>query len=82
MTTVEICFRSVAPPTKAVVVALAAMRKVYGVRALGFDHAARTLRVEYDATRLNAPAITRLIRQTGLEVMSESTPIPPPPLLA
>ena len=33
-------------------------RDVYGIRRLSFDRAARTLRVEYDATRLNAAAVT------------------------
>lgn len=77
MTTVEILFRSVAPPTEAVAFALANIRKVYGFHALNFDRAARTLRVEYDATRLNAPAVTQLIRQAGLEVIAASAPILP-----
>jgi hypothetical protein len=43
-------------------------REVYGIRRLNFDHAARTLRVEYDATRLNAATVANLIRETGLEI--------------
>ena len=38
--------------------ALANARDVYGIRRLSFDRAAQTLRVEYDATRLNAAMVT------------------------
>jgi hypothetical protein len=68
MTAVEILFRYVAPPTEAGARALAETRAVYGMRRLAFDRAARTLRVEYDATRLNAAAVAKLVRQTGLEI--------------
>jgi hypothetical protein len=65
MTTVEILFHYAAPPTEAVVFALAGARQVYGIRRLRFDRAARSLRVEYDATRLNAAAVSNLICQAG-----------------
>jgi hypothetical protein len=70
MSTVDILFRYAAPPAniEAVTRALASAREVYGIRRLTFDRAARTLRVEYDATRLNAAAVTKLVRQSGLEI--------------
>jgi len=71
MTSVEIQFRYAAPPTETVTRALANTREVYGIHRLTFDSAARTLRVEYDATRLNAAAVAKLIRQAGLEIVSE-----------
>jgi len=61
MTTVEIHIRYAAPPTESVTRALANTREVYGIRRLTFDRAACTLRVEYDATRLNAAAVTKLV---------------------
>ncbi|MGA3082252.1 MAG: hypothetical protein ABSD44_12920 [Terracidiphilus sp.] len=79
MTTVEIVFRYAAPPTEAVTFALADTREVYGIRRLTFDRAARTLRVEYDATRLNAAAVTSLVRQAGLVIDAEIPPISPAP---
>ena len=79
MTTVDILFRYATQPTEAVTFALASTREVYGIRALQFDRAAHTLRVEYDATRLNAAAVTRLMRQTGLEIEAELPLIPPQP---
>ena len=68
MTTVEILFRYAVPPTDAETRALASIREVYGIRRLTFDRAACTLRVEYDATRLNAAVVTKLVRESGLEI--------------
>jgi len=81
MTTVDILLRYATPPTEAVASALANTREVYGIRRLTFDRAAHTLRVEYDATRLNAAEVTGLVRQSGLQVVEE-VPLavaPPPP---
>ena len=71
MTTVEIVLRYTAPPAEAVAFALAKTREVYGIRRLCFDRAAQTLRVEYDATRLNAAAVMQLVRQAGLQVVED-----------
>jgi hypothetical protein len=79
MTAVEILFRYAAPPTEAATSALAKAREVYGICQLNFDSATCTLRVEYDATRLNAAAVAKLIRQAGLEIEAELPLIPPPP---
>jgi hypothetical protein len=68
MITVDILFRYATPPTDVVTRALASAREVYGIRRLTFDRAACTLRVEYDATRLNAAAVTKLVRESGLEI--------------
>jgi hypothetical protein len=80
MTTVEILYRYTTPPTEPVTSALASTRDVYGIRRFSFDHDARTLRVEFDATRLSAAAVTKLVRQTGLEIAEELPLIPPPPV--
>jgi hypothetical protein len=79
MTSVEIQFHYAVPPTEAVTCALANTREVYGIRLLTFDPVARTLRVEYDATRLNAAAVTKLVRQAGLEIDAELSLIPAQP---
>jgi hypothetical protein len=81
MTTVEIVLSYAAPPTEQVANALARAKEVYGIRRLSFDHTARTLRIEYDATRLNPAAVTKLVREAGLEIAPEFPaalpPIPP-----
>ncbi|HEV2486665.1 MAG TPA: hypothetical protein VGT08_14130 [Terracidiphilus sp.] len=79
MTTVEIFYRYTTPPTESITFALASTRDVYGVRRISIDADARTLRVEFDATRLNAATVTKLIRLTGLEIAEELPLIPPPP---
>lgn len=78
MTNVEILFRYATPPTEAILFALGEARDVYGVRHLSFDREARTVRVEYDATRLNAGVVTGLLRRAGLDVVEELPLIPPP----
>ena len=81
MTTVDIVLRYAAPPTEAVTFALANAREVYGIRRLSFDRNAHTMRVEYDATRLNAAAVTKLVRNAGLQVIEEvplAAPLPAP----
>jgi copper chaperone CopZ len=55
-------------PTESTMRALDYVREVYGVRGIRFNEAARTVRVEYDATRLNEATIFALLRQTGLEI--------------
>jgi hypothetical protein len=78
MTTVEILYRYATPPTEQTTFALARAKDVYGIRRLSFDRAARTLRIEYDATRLNAAAVTKLVREAGLEINTEVAIALPP----
>jgi hypothetical protein len=79
MTTVDILFRYATPPTEEVTFALANTREIYGVRRLVFDRNERTLRVEYDATRLDAAAVTKIVRQAGLDIGAELPLIPSQP---
>ena len=78
MTTVEIEFHYTAPPTEQGAMALARARDVYGIRCLSLDRSARTLRIEYDATRLTAAAVAKLVREAGLELVEAPPQIPPP----
>ena len=78
MTNVDIVFRYATPPTEAVSFALANAREVYGIRRMTFDREARTLRVEYDATRLNAGTVAKLVRNAGLQIVEEVPLVAPP----
>jgi hypothetical protein len=78
MTNVDILFRYAAPPTESQVLALAQTRDVYGIRRISFDRQAHTVRVEYDATRLNAAVVTQLVRHAGVQIAEELPLIPPP----
>jgi hypothetical protein len=44
------------------------MREVYGVRRVNFDERERTVRVEFDASRMKPDSITKLLRQAGIDV--------------
>jgi hypothetical protein len=71
MTAVEILFRLTELPSEFAASALANTREVYGIRSLTIDSAAQTLRVEYDATRLNAAAVAKLVRQAGVNIAAD-----------
>ncbi|WP_263359759.1 hypothetical protein [Acidicapsa ligni] len=78
MTQLEILFRYTGQPNETEAFALANTREVYGIRRLTFDRAASTLRVEYDATRLNAATVTQLVRRSGLQLIEELPPVEAP----
>jgi len=52
----------------AATLAIARIREVYGVRQVGFDETEKSVRVEYDATRLNEATIHQLLRRAGLDM--------------
>lgn len=82
MTTVDILYRYTTPPNEAVAFALAGIRDVYGIRQVLIDSEAHTLRIEFDATRLTAATVTKLVRLAGLEIAEELPLISPAPASA
>jgi hypothetical protein len=76
MTTVEILFRYERHPTEAAMIALGNMREIYGVRRVTVNEAWHTIRIEYDATRLNAAVIGQLLRRCGISVSEELPSLP------
>ena len=81
MTTVDVMYRYGAIPTESAALAVARLREVYGVRGVEFREAEKTVRVEYDATRLTEAVIHQLLRRAGLDVVErvQLYTIPPPP---
>jgi TolB-like protein len=79
MTQLDVMYRYGVAPGEAETMALGRIREVYGVRRVSFDEAARTVRVEYDATRLTEPIIHQLLRRSGLDVIERVSLIPPVP---
>jgi len=51
--------------------AIDGMREVYGIRGVSFNQADRTVRVGYDASRLKADGVARLLRQAGVDVREQ-----------
>ncbi len=68
MTALDVVFRYGMAPQAQQMHALDAVREVYGIRRISFDEKERTVRVEFDATRLNAEIVADLLRQAGLDV--------------
>ncbi|MGA8878002.1 MAG: hypothetical protein WCC25_03710 [Candidatus Korobacteraceae bacterium] len=68
MTAVEIMFRYGMPPGESEMNALGSISDVYGIRRVQFNESERTIRVEYDATRLNEATVEGLLRQAGFDV--------------
>jgi hypothetical protein len=79
MTQLDVMYRYGAPPNEAAMMALGRVREVYGIRGLVCDEAARTVRVEYDATRLTEPIVHGLLRRSGLDVVERVSLIPQQP---
>jgi hypothetical protein len=68
MTYLDVVFRYGAAPGENELRAIDGMREVYGVRRVQFNAGERTVRVEFDASRLKAEAVARLLRQAGVDV--------------
>jgi len=71
MTQLEALYRYEGHPTETAMFALGKLREVYGIRRIQMDEQARTIRVEYDATRLASATVFQLLRRTGLAVVEE-----------
>jgi hypothetical protein len=79
MTQLEILYRYEGHPSEAAMLALGKMREIYGVRRIQLDEQWKTIRVEYDATRLTEPVVHQLLRRAGIDLVEELPLIPPQP---
>jgi hypothetical protein len=68
LTQLDVCFRYGVPPGEGEMCALSNAREVYGIRRISFDEKDRTVRVEYDATRLNDDIVAGILRRAGLDL--------------
>jgi hypothetical protein len=69
MTQLDVLYRYGGQPSERAVLALSKVRDVYGVRRMAFDEGAKTVRVEYDASRLTEAVINQLLRRAGLDIV-------------
>jgi len=79
MTQLDVMYQYGAAPSEAAMMALAQVRKVYGIRHLHVHESEKTIRVEYDATRLTEPIVQQLLRRSGLEILDRVSLLPPQP---
>lgn len=77
MTQLEALYRYERHPTEASMTALASLRDVYGIRRIHLDQEWNTIRVEFDATRLNQATVMQLLRRAGIDVVEQLPLIPP-----
>lgn len=68
MTMLEVVFRYGATPGESEMRAIDNVREVYGVRRITFQENERTVRVEFDASRLTAQVVAGLLRRAGIDV--------------
>lgn len=73
MTAVEVAFRYGNSPGSKEMRALDSVRDVYGIRRLLLNEKEHTMRVEYDATRLNEDIVAGLLRRAGIDVREKLT---------
>jgi selenocysteine lyase/cysteine desulfurase len=68
MTYLDLVFRYGSTPGEAELRAIDGMREVYGIRRVRFNNQERTVLVEFDASRLKADTVAKLLRQAGIDV--------------
>ena len=52
-------------------IALGKARGVYGIRKIVLDEKQKTMRVEFDFTRLNRDVVMELLRSAGIDIVEE-----------
>ena len=68
MTAVEVLFRYGTRPNESTMSAFGQLNDVYGIRRLRLQEPERTIRVEYDATRLTEAKVEGLLRAAGFDI--------------
>jgi hypothetical protein len=78
MTQVDVVYRYGKVPSEAAALGIARLREVYGIRLVRFNEAEKTVRVEFDSTRLTEPVIHQLLRRGGLDIAERVILYTPP----
>ncbi len=68
MTLLDVVFKYGMPPGEKEMLALNNAFEVYGVRKIKLDEKERTIRVEYDATRLAEGEVAAILRRAGIDL--------------
>jgi hypothetical protein len=77
-TNLDVLYRYEMHPTEAAMIALGKARGVYGIRKIVLDEKQKTVRVEFDFTRLNRSVVMELLRSTGIDIVEEVPLVAPP----
>jgi hypothetical protein len=79
-TNLDVLYRYDLHPTEAAMIALGKARGVYGIRKIVLDEKQKTMRVEFDFTRLDRSVVMELLRSAGIDIVEEiplAVPAPP-----
>jgi hypothetical protein len=71
MTYLEATFRYQTTPGENELRAIDTVREVYGIQRIQFNEKERTVRVTYDASRLKADAVVKLLRQADIDIQDQ-----------
>jgi hypothetical protein len=71
MTYLEVAYRYQTPPGESELRAIDSVREVYGIQRIVFSEKERTVRVLFDASRLNGDSVAKLLRQAGIDVRDQ-----------
>ena len=74
MTSLDVVFRYSGSPGERAMRAMDSVREVYGIRRIALDEAQKTIRVEFDASRLSADVVASLLRRAGV-ALTERVPL-------
>jgi hypothetical protein len=77
-TNLDVLYRYELHPTEAAMIALGKVRGVYGIRKIALNEQQKTMRVEFDFTRLNRDVVVELLRSAGIDIVEE-IPLTAPP---
>lgn len=73
MTYLDLVFNYASLPNERELQAIDNMREVYGIRRVRFNEKEKTVRVEFDASRLKQDAVVKLLRSAGIDVREPFT---------
>jgi hypothetical protein len=68
MTYLDVVFSYDSLPGENELRAIDGMREVYGIRSVRFNEKERTVRVEFDASRMKQDAVAKLLRAAGIDI--------------
>lgn len=68
MTYLDVVYSYGSQPGESEMRAIDSMREVYGIRRVRFNEKERTIRVEFDASRMKQDAVAKLLRNAGIDV--------------
>ena len=71
MTQLEVSYHYGAIPGEAQMRAMDNMREVYGIRRVTFAAKDKTVKIEFDASRLKEPVVAGLLRRAGIDLLEK-----------